>query len=178
MQAKIVTRCNLEGHKVTPHVEFYIAAASSVVQQESEERGDWDTLILAGYNFSTGTSREQAATVLQTPASCSSSHARLATSSSATRPTTGSCAASTRRSSRTSLRHMQRTGRAVRGAGTRRDGELTVDKGLAVRVGMEDRRVVLRGGVGGNEKVYDVKTVGASVQELWLCGGLEGYILK
>jgi homoaconitate hydratase len=30
----------------------------------------------------------------------------------------------------------------------------------------------------GTKKVYRVKPVGASVQELWLCGGLEGYILK
>jgi len=27
-------------------------------------------------------------------------------------------------------------------------------------------------------KTYSVRPVGPSVQELWLCGGLEGYILK
>jgi len=30
----------------------------------------------------------------------------------------------------------------------------------------------------GKERVYWVKPVGQSVQELWLCGGLEGYVLK
>ena len=38
----------IKGKKVAPHVEFYIAAASSEVQAESEKRGDWQTLIDAG----------------------------------------------------------------------------------------------------------------------------------
>ncbi|THH10047.1 hypothetical protein EW145_g1604 [Phellinidium pouzarii] len=38
----------LKGRKVAPDVEFYVAAASSVVQQESEKRGDWDVLVSAG----------------------------------------------------------------------------------------------------------------------------------
>ncbi|EJD06704.1 homoaconitase [Fomitiporia mediterranea MF3/22] len=38
----------LKGHKVAPGVDFYIAAASSVVQQESEKQGDWDALVSAG----------------------------------------------------------------------------------------------------------------------------------
>ena len=33
-------------------------------------------------------------------------------------------------------------------------------------------------GIPGEEKQYAVKPIGPSVQELWLCGGLEGYILK
>ena len=36
----------------------------------------------------------------------------------------------------------------------------------------------LEGGSGSTTRTYDVRPVGASVQELWLCGGLEGYILK
>jgi homoaconitate hydratase len=38
----------VKGGKVAPHAEFYIAAASSEVQKESEKRGDWQTLIRAG----------------------------------------------------------------------------------------------------------------------------------
>lgn len=30
----------------------------------------------------------------------------------------------------------------------------------------------------GETKEYTIQPVGASVQELWLCGGLEGYVLK
>jgi homoaconitate hydratase len=62
-----------------------------------------------------------------------------------------------------------------RGAGGK-NGELTVDPGMALKVGMRDgRAVVTRAGV---EKTYTVRPVGTSVQELWVCGGLEGYILK
>ncbi len=38
----------IRGKKVASHVEFYIAAASSEVQAESENRNDWQTLIDAG----------------------------------------------------------------------------------------------------------------------------------
>lgn len=37
-----------DGKKVAPGVEFYVAAASSVVQAESEASGDWATLVNAG----------------------------------------------------------------------------------------------------------------------------------
>ncbi|KAJ9102413.1 mitochondrial Homoaconitase [Naganishia friedmannii] len=38
----------VRGHKIAPGVEFYIAAASSVVQRDAEEAGDWQALIDAG----------------------------------------------------------------------------------------------------------------------------------
>ena len=38
----------IKGQKVAHHVEFYVAAASSEVQAESEARGDWQTLMDAG----------------------------------------------------------------------------------------------------------------------------------
>jgi homoaconitate hydratase len=38
----------VRGKKVARGVEFYIAAASSEVQEESEKRGDWQTLLTAG----------------------------------------------------------------------------------------------------------------------------------
>jgi homoaconitate hydratase len=38
----------LKYRKIAPGVEFYIAAASSLVQREAEELGHWDTLISAG----------------------------------------------------------------------------------------------------------------------------------
>jgi homoaconitate hydratase len=43
---------------------------------------------------------------------------------------------------------------------------------------MADGTMVVTMGALSAKKVYLVKPVGASVQELWLCGGLEGYILK
>lgn len=38
----------IRGKKVAPGVEFYVAAASSNVQRESEESGDWGALMAAG----------------------------------------------------------------------------------------------------------------------------------
>ena len=38
----------VEGKKVDEGVEFYVAAASSEVQSESERRGDWQKLVDAG----------------------------------------------------------------------------------------------------------------------------------
>ncbi|KAI6025829.1 hypothetical protein F5J12DRAFT_810620 [Pisolithus orientalis] len=62
-----------------------------------------------------------------------------------------------------------------RGAGGK-DGELTVNRGHAMRINMRDGNVFVSGPQG--ERRYKVRPVGASVQELWICGGLEGYILK
>ncbi len=38
----------LRGKRIAEHIKFYIAAASSEVQKESEKRGDWNDLISAG----------------------------------------------------------------------------------------------------------------------------------
>ncbi|MBA7633914.1 3-isopropylmalate dehydratase large subunit [subsurface metagenome] len=38
----------VRGHKIAGGVEFYVAAASSEVQAESEKRGDWQALLEAG----------------------------------------------------------------------------------------------------------------------------------
>jgi homoaconitate hydratase len=41
----------LKGKKIKEGVEFYVAAASSEVQKESQEAGDWDILVQAGANL-------------------------------------------------------------------------------------------------------------------------------
>ncbi|EMG45950.1 LYS4 Homoaconitase [Candida maltosa Xu316] len=38
----------IKGHKVHPNVEFYVAAASSLVQKDAEELGAWQTILDAG----------------------------------------------------------------------------------------------------------------------------------
>jgi homoaconitate hydratase len=59
------------------------------------------------------------------------------------------------------------------------DHPRTVHAGLTIEVSMTDGRVVVHGMLpDGKQKVYTVRSVGASVQELWVCGGLEGYVLK
>ena len=59
------------------------------------------------------------------------------------------------------------------------DHPRTVHAGLTIEVSMTDGRVVVHGMLpDGKQRVYTVRSVGASVQELWVCGGLEGYVLK
>ena len=38
----------IKGHKVNPNVEFYVAAASSLVQKDAEQSGAWQTILDAG----------------------------------------------------------------------------------------------------------------------------------
>ena len=57
------------------------------------------------------------------------------------------------------------------------DGELTVNRGHEVDVRVVEGRVDVKW-PSGETKSYTVGRVGASVQELWVCGGLEGYVLK
>jgi len=132
-------------------------------------------ILVAGYNFGTGSSREQAATALKAagvPLVIAGSFGDIFKRNAINN---GLVCLECPDLVRDLTEAYAKDGK--RGAGGK-DGEMTVDKGLKVRVGMEDGKVVLTGGFAGSEKVYSVKPVGASVQELWLCGGLEGYILK
>ncbi|KAG1788289.1 homoaconitase [Suillus variegatus] len=104
-------------------------------------------VLVSGYNFGTGSSREQAATALKA-AGVPLVHCRLI-----------------RRHIQSVMPYNGLVGlECARGAGGR-EGELTVDKGHEIRVSMTDGNVTLRGSDG--EKTYKVRTVGASVQELW-----------
>ncbi|KAF9561974.1 homoaconitase, partial [Agrocybe pediades] len=132
-------------------------------------------VLVAGYNFGTGSSREQAATALKAagvPLVIAGSFGDIFKRNAINN---GLVCLECPDLVRDLTEAYAKDGK--RGAGGK-DGEMTVDKGLKVSVGMEDGKVVLNGGFAAREKVYNVKPVGASVQELWLCGGLEGYILK
>ena len=65
---------------------------------------------------------------------------------------------------------------AKRGAGGI-NGELTVLPKFSIEVDMSNGKVLVTS-EDGSVKEYKVRPVGTSVQELWLCGGLEGYVLK
>ncbi|PPQ89320.1 hypothetical protein CVT25_003157 [Psilocybe cyanescens] len=148
---------------------------SALTEGEDQGKGKAGVVLVAGYNFGTGSSREQAATALKAagvPLVIAGSFGDIFKRNAINNGLVClECPALVRDLTEAYAKD------GKRGAGGK-DGELTVDKGLSVRVGMEDGKVVVVGGVGAEEKVYAVKPVGASVQELWLCGGLEGYILK
>ncbi|KAF8907357.1 homoaconitase [Gymnopilus junonius] len=149
-------------------------AGQTIPQAEATKEG---VVLVSGYNFGTGSSREQAATALKAagvPVVIAGSFGDIFKRNAINN---GLVCLECPELVADLTEAYAKNGK--RGAGGN-DGELTVDKGLHVRVGMEDGQVVVTGGLPGVEskKVYKVKPVGASVQELWLCGGLEGYILK
>jgi homoaconitate hydratase len=132
-------------------------------------------VLVSGYNFGTGSSREQAATALK------SAGVNLVIAGSfgdifkRNAINNGLICLESPELVRDLTQQYAKDG--VRGHGGK-EGELTVQPGWYVKVGMADGRVAVNVGDGGEGKVYRVKAVGSSVQELWLCGGLEGYVLK
>ncbi|KIY68848.1 homoaconitase [Cylindrobasidium torrendii FP15055 ss-10] len=130
-------------------------------------------VLVAGYNFGTGSSREQAATALKAagvPVVIAGSFGDIFKRNAINNALV--CIESPELVADLTAKYTKEN---ARGAGGR-DGELTVDKGLHVDVSMVNGQVVVKGD--GLDKTYKVQPIGASVQELWLCGGLEGYILK
>ncbi|KAI0249175.1 homoaconitase [Lactifluus subvellereus] len=132
-------------------------------------------ILVAGYNFGTGSSREQAATALKAagvPLVLAGSFGDIFKRNAINN---GLVCLEAPALVADLTRAYAKDG--TRGAGGRA-GEPTVDAGLAVSVSMADGKVQVTGMDGGGTRTYAVRPVGASVQELWICGGLEGYILK
>ncbi|BGP45372.1 mitochondrial Homoaconitase [Rhodotorula kratochvilovae] len=131
-------------------------------------------LLAAGYNFGTGSSREQAATALL--------------SSGVPLVLCGSFGDIFKRNSINNAlicvecpeliedltRDFGKDGQRNAGAS---DGKLTVQTPYWVEVGSVTGKVTLRRGKGGEVlKEYSVGAVGGSVQEMWLADGLEGWV--
>ncbi|GJE96210.1 homoaconitase [Phanerochaete sordida] len=131
-------------------------------------------VLVAGYNFGTGSSREQAATALKAagvPLVVAGSFGDIFKRNAINNGLV--CVESPELVAELTARYAKD---GKRGAGGR-DGELTVDQGLAAEVKVVDGALHVAF-PGGETKTYAIQPVGASVQELWLCGGLEGYVLK
>lgn len=157
---------------------FAVLVSSLRTKLPSDAETKPGVVLVAGYNFGTGSSREQAATALKAagiPLVIAGSFGDIFKRNAINN---GLVCLESPELVQDLTEAYAKDGR--RGAGGKQ-GELTVDKGLNVEVGMVDGRVYVRSSVSsaeGNVKTYHVKPVGPSVQELWLCGGLEGYILK
>ena len=155
--------------------------SSSSSSEKSGEDGGVKTgvVLVAGYNFGTGSSREQAATALKAagvPLVIAGSFGDIFKRNAINNGLV--CLESPELVADLTSAYAKD---GARGAGGSRDGELTVDAGLAVSIHMASGRVEvsgLEGESGSRTRTYAVRPVGVSVQELWLCGGLEGYILK
>ncbi|KAI0346182.1 homoaconitase [Trametopsis cervina] len=131
-------------------------------------------VLASGYNFGTGSSREQAATALKSagvPIVVAGSFGDIFKRNAINN---GLVCVESRELISDLTEQFAKD--AKRGAGGR-DGELTVNKGLSVEVKVVDGVLEVEF-PSGERKSYTIQPVGASVQELWLCGGLEGYVLK
>ncbi|KAH8100128.1 hypothetical protein BXZ70DRAFT_940443 [Cristinia sonorae] len=131
-------------------------------------------ILVSGYNFGTGSSREQAATALKAagvPVVIAGSFGDIFKRNAINNGLV--CIECPEFVSDFTAQYAKNGQRGAGGI----DGELTVDKGHSVNVKVVDGAVEVKF-PDGTKKTYEVRPVGVSVQELWLCGGLEGYILK
>ena len=147
-------------------------------QQNAEQAGRAPqkpgVVLVSGYNFGTGSSREQAATALKAagvPLVIAGSFGDIFKRNAINNGLV--CIESPDLvSDLTNL--FAKNGQ--RGAGGK-DGEMTIWAGWDISINMQNGLITVRLPE-GEVKEYQVRPVGPSVQELWICGGLEGYILK
>ncbi|EJD49770.1 homoaconitase [Auricularia subglabra TFB-10046 SS5] len=129
------------------------------------------SILVAGRNFGTGSSREQAATAL------AAAGVRCVVAASFgdifRRNAVNNALVCVEAPALVELLTARFANDGKRGAGGK-NGELTVRPGWNVEVDMRTGRVTVQ--PEGLE--FWITPVGRSVQELWVCGGLEGYILK
>lgn len=156
--------------------EFAQLVASIRKSQPADDdaRATRGVVLVSGYNFGTGSSREQAATALKSagiPLVVAGSFGDIFKRNAINNGLV--CVESPELVAELTQRYAKD---GKRGSGGK-DGEMTVNKGFNVEVKVVDGalNVAFEDGV---TKTYLIQPVGASVQELWLCGGLEGYVLK
>ncbi|KAG8890758.1 mitochondrial Homoaconitase [Tulasnella sp. 332] len=144
-------------------------AASSILESDTKK----GIILAAGYNFGTGSSREQAATALKAagvPLVIAGSFGDIFKRNAINN---GLVCMECPDLIEDLTKMFGKAG--VRGQGGV-NGELTVAPKWTVTLVMTDGRVEVQTPQG--TRTYNVKPIGASVQELWACGGLEGYVLK
>ncbi|THH00099.1 hypothetical protein EW026_g2409 [Hermanssonia centrifuga] len=156
--------------------EFAKLIASIRSEQPADELSDnkRGVILVSGYNFGTGSSREQAATALKSagiPLVIAGSFGDIFKRNAINNGLV--CVESPELVRELTARYTKDSKRGDGG----KEGELTVNKGLSAEVKVVDGALEVTFG-GGEKKLYIVQPVGASVQELWLCGGLEGFVLK
>lgn len=157
-------------------VRALLAASSSSPSSSdlAEDGVKAGVILVAGYNFGTGSSREQAATALKAagvPLVLAGSFGDIFKRNAINNGLV--CLEAPELVADLTRAYAKNGARGAGGLG----GEPTVDAGLGVSIRMADGEVKVTG-LDGGSRAYAVRPVGQSVQELWVCGGLEGYILK
>lgn len=134
----------------------------------------YGVILVSGYNFGTGSSREQAATALKAagvPLVIAGSFGDIFKRNAINNGLV--CLESPELVADLTGAH---TPDGRRGQGGKR-GEATINGGYSIQILMRSGQANLVSD-NGTVKEYKIRPVGSSVQELWICGGLEGYILK
>jgi homoaconitate hydratase len=152
-------------------VHTLVTASSS---QQAEDGVKAGVILVAGYNFGTGSSREQAATALKAagvPLVLAGSFGDIFKRNAINNGLV--CLEAPELVADLTHAYAKNGTRGAGGLG----GEPTVDAGLGISIRMTDGEVKVTG-LDGGSRTYSVRPIGQSVQELWVCGGLEGYILK
>ena len=151
---------------------------ASIRSNQNSSPPDTDTkegvILVSGYNFGTGSSREQAATALKAagiPLVIAGSFGDIFKRNAINN---GLVCIESPELVKDLTELYAKDGK--RGAGGK-DGELTVNRGHDVNVKVVEGAVEVKY-PDGRFKTYKVGVLGSSVQELWLCGGLEGFVLK
>jgi len=168
-QAEVVME-NYDPAFATLVASIRLNQSSSNINADGKE----GVILVSGYNFGTGSSREQAATALKAagiPLVIAGSFGDIFKRNAINNGLV--CIESPELVKDLTDAYAKEGKRGVGG----KDGELTVDKGLNVNVKVVEGSVEVTYPDGGS-KTYKVGVLGSSVQELWLCGGLEGFVLK
>ncbi|CAE6393797.1 unnamed protein product [Rhizoctonia solani] len=134
--------------------------------------GGKTVVLVSGYNFGTGSSREQAATALKAagvPLVIAGSFGDIFKRNSINNGLV--CMECPELVADLTEQYAKSGARGHGGV----NGELTVQPGWEINVDMENGRIKVK----QSDEVlreYQTRPVGPSVQELWVCGGLEGYV--
>lgn len=151
-----------------------LVASLRPTSTETPDSTKQGVLLASGYNFGTGSSREQAATALKSagvPLVLAGSFGDIFKRNAINNGLV--CVECPELIADLTARYAKGGKRGQGGKG----GELTVNGGVQVNVWPVEGVVEVKFPE-GEVKKYNVQPVGASVQELWLCGGLEGYVLQ
>ncbi|KAJ3480058.1 hypothetical protein NLI96_g8619 [Meripilus lineatus] len=158
-----------------PSFASLVASIRKSQPPSSESSTKQGVILVSGYNFGTGSSREQAATALKSagvPLVIAGSFGDIFKRNAINNGLV--CIESPELVADLTEAYAKA---GVRGSGGK-DGELTVNKGHGVDVKVVEGALEVKWPGEESARRYVVRPVGESVQELWLCGGLEGYVLK
>jgi homoaconitate hydratase len=156
----------------------FASTVSSILRSSAKEQKDSQSkkgvILISGYNFGTGSSREQAATALKSagvPLVIAGSFGDIFKRNAINNALI--CMECPELVQDLTDNYTPSQKRNQGGL----QGELTINPGWHIQVDMATGTVSVTT-EDGERKIYNVRPVGKSVQELWACNGLEGFVVQ